>query len=52
MLVAAAPGHVEFVHSLIYDGLAAEDVDALRRIMTHVLERIETSGLQSSCDRV
>lgn len=52
VLVAAAPGHVEFVHSLIYDGLAAEDVAALRRIMTHVLERIEASGLQSSCDRV
>jgi DNA-binding MarR family transcriptional regulator len=49
VLVEAAPTHVEFVHSLIYDGLTAEDVAGLRRLMTHVLERIEASGLKSSC---
>lgn len=48
-LVAAAPAHVEFVHSLVFDGLAAEDVAALRRVMTHVLERIESSGLKRPC---
>jgi DNA-binding MarR family transcriptional regulator len=49
VLVAAAPGHVEFVHSLIYEGLSEEDVDTLRRLMTHILDRIEASGLKSSC---
>lgn len=49
VLVAAAPQHVEFVHSLVYDGLTAEDVASLRRLMTHILERIESSGLKSSC---
>jgi DNA-binding MarR family transcriptional regulator len=49
VLVAAAPGHVETVKSLIYDGLSDEDVASLERLMTHVLERIESSGLRSSC---
>ena len=49
VLVKAAPSHVEFVHSLIYDGLTDEDVAGLRKVMTHVLERIEESGLKSSC---
>jgi DNA-binding MarR family transcriptional regulator len=49
VLVAAAPGHVETVRSLIYDGLPAEDVASLCRVMTHILERIEESGLRSSC---
>jgi len=49
VLVAAAPQHVEFVHSLVYDGLSADDVAHLRRLMTHILERIEASGLKSSC---
>jgi DNA-binding MarR family transcriptional regulator len=49
VLVEAAPTHVEFVHSLIYDGLTEEDVESLRRLMTHVLQRIESSGLKSSC---
>ena len=49
VLVAAAPGHVETVRSLIYDGLSEEDVADLRRLMSHILERIETSGLKSSC---
>jgi DNA-binding MarR family transcriptional regulator len=49
VLVAAAPGHVETVRSLIYEDLAAEDVESLRRVMTHILQRIEASGLRSSC---
>ncbi len=49
VLVEAAPSHVEFVHSLIYDGLSKEDVEGLRRVMTHVLQRIDASGLKSSC---
>ena len=32
VLVAAAPGHVETVRSLVFDGLAPEDVAALERI--------------------
>jgi DNA-binding MarR family transcriptional regulator len=49
VLVAAAPGHVETVRSLIYEGLTTEDVAHLRRLMSHVLQRIEQSGLRSSC---
>jgi DNA-binding MarR family transcriptional regulator len=49
VLVEAAPSHVEFVHSLIYEGLNDDDVASLRRLMSHVLERIESSGLKSSC---
>src|SRR5919112_5347909 len=48
-LVAAAPGHVETVRSLVYEGLSPEDVAALGRVMSHILERIETSGLKSQC---
>jgi DNA-binding MarR family transcriptional regulator len=48
-LVEAAPGHVETVRSLIYDGLSAEDVANLHKLMAHVLDRIEASGLRSSC---
>ena len=49
VLVAAAPGHVETVRSLIYDGLDADDVANLHKLMRHILERIESSGLRSSC---
>jgi DNA-binding MarR family transcriptional regulator len=49
VLVSAAPGHVETVRSLIYEGLDPEDVAQLRRLMAHILERIEASGLKSSC---
>lgn len=48
-LVEAAPSHVEFVHALIYDGLSDQDVEDLRRLMTHILDRIEASGLKSRC---
>jgi DNA-binding MarR family transcriptional regulator len=49
VLVEAAPTHVEFVHSLIYDGLTKEEVEGLRRVMTRILQRIDSSGLKSSC---
>jgi DNA-binding MarR family transcriptional regulator len=49
VLVAAAPGHVETVRSLIYDGLDADDVANLHKLMSHILERIESSDLRSSC---
>jgi DNA-binding MarR family transcriptional regulator len=45
VLVAAAPGHVETVRSLVFDGLSREDVAALERIAGHVVERIEKAGL-------
>ena len=47
VLVAAAPGHVETVRSLVFDGLDAEDVAALERIAGHVVERIEQAGLRT-----
>jgi DNA-binding MarR family transcriptional regulator len=45
VLADAAPGHVGTVASLVYDGLGAEDVEQLRRLMSHVLARLEASGL-------
>ena len=49
VLVDAAPGHVETVRSLVYDGLSREDVDDLHRIMGHILSRLEGSGLDTTC---
>jgi DNA-binding MarR family transcriptional regulator len=47
-LVAAAPGHVGTVRSLVFDGLTPEDVEALHRIAGHIVERIEASRLKST----
>ena len=49
VLVAAAPGHVETVRSLVFDDLDREDVAALHRIAGHIVERIEASRLKSTC---
>ena len=49
VLVAAAPGHVETVRSLVFDDLRPEDVEALDRIAGHVVKRIEASRLKSTC---
>ena len=49
VLVAAAPGHVETERSLVFDGLAAEDVAALERVAGHVVSRIAESRLRSTC---
>jgi len=48
VVVRAAPGHVDTVRSLVFDGLSAEDVDALERIAGHVVARIEASRLDST----
>ena len=49
VLVAAAPGHVETVRSLVFDDLRPEDVEALGRVAGHIVERIEASRLKSTC---
>jgi DNA-binding MarR family transcriptional regulator len=48
-LVKAAPGHVETVRALVFDGLSPEDVAALERIAGHIVERIDQSALDSTC---
>jgi DNA-binding MarR family transcriptional regulator len=47
-LVAAAPGHVETVHSLVFEGLSREDVAALERIAGHIVEHVEASRLRTA----
>lgn len=49
VLVSAAPGHVETVRSLIFEGMTQEDVKNLHRLMTHILERIESLALRPLC---
>ena len=49
VLKKAAPGHVETVRSLVFDGLEPADVAALERIAGHIVERIEASRLDSTC---
>jgi DNA-binding MarR family transcriptional regulator len=49
VVAKAAPGHVETVRSLVFDGLDADDVQALERIAGHVVGRIEASRLDSTC---
>ena len=46
VLADAAPGHVRTVASLVFDGLGDDDVEQLRRLMCHVLERLAASGLE------
>lgn len=43
VLVAAAPGHVETVRSLVFEGLSREDVAALERVAGHIVDRIEAT---------
>jgi DNA-binding MarR family transcriptional regulator len=45
VLADAAPGHVGTVASLVFDGLCGEDVERLRELMGHVLQRLAASGL-------
>ncbi len=50
VLEKAAPGHVGTVRSLVFDGLAPEDVAALERIAGHIVARIEAApDLDSRC---
>ncbi|MEU7692585.1 MarR family transcriptional regulator [Microbispora hainanensis] len=39
-ITAAAPGHVETVRSVFFDGLTREQVTALERLATDVLDRL------------
>ena len=48
VLHTAAPGHVETVRSLVFDGLPAEDVAALERVAGHIVERVEASRLRTA----
>jgi len=48
VLVAAAPGHVETVRSLVFDEITPDDVEALGRIMRQVLHCIAASGLKAT----
>jgi len=48
VLIKAAPGHVETVRSLVFEGLSPEDVAALERIAGHVVSRIEASRLHTT----
>ncbi|MFF0307870.1 MarR family winged helix-turn-helix transcriptional regulator [Streptosporangium sp. NPDC004379] len=43
-ITTAAPGHVEAVRSLFFEGLTAEQVTALERLSTQVTARIETAA--------
>ena len=45
VLVEAAPGHVETVRSLVFEGLTPDDVAALERVAGHIVDRIEASRL-------
>ncbi|HET6653672.1 MAG TPA: MarR family transcriptional regulator [Nocardioides sp.] len=49
VLVKAAPGHVETVRSLVFDGLEPDDIAALERVAGHIVDRIEASRLDSTC---
>lgn len=40
-IVASAPGHVEAVRSLVFDGLDDRDVAALARVCDAILERLD-----------
>src|SRR5690606_14746747 len=44
---AAAPGHVETVRSLVFDGLTRAQVNQLRAIATRIGENIGESGLRT-----
>ncbi len=43
VLEKAAPGHVETVRSLVFDGLSPAEVRQLERIAGHIVTRIEAS---------
>jgi DNA-binding MarR family transcriptional regulator len=49
VVVKTAPGHVETVRSLVFDGLAEDDVRTLERLAGHIVDRIEASRLDSTC---
>jgi len=44
---AAAPGHVETVRSLVFDGLSHDEVAQLEKTAGHIVARIEAADLRS-----
>ncbi|HET6699712.1 MAG TPA: MarR family transcriptional regulator [Nocardioidaceae bacterium] len=46
VLERAAPGHVEAVRALVFEGLSAEQVTALREISDTIRANIDRSGLR------
>jgi DNA-binding MarR family transcriptional regulator len=48
VLKDAAPGHVETVRALVFDGLDVDDVAALERLAGHVVKQIEAAGLRTA----
>ena len=47
VVLQAAPGHVETVRDLVFEGLTPSDVRELERLAGHVLDRIEAADLES-----
>lgn len=47
VLEAAAPGHVETVRSLVFDGLSEDEVASLNSLAGHIVKRIEAAELRS-----
>ena len=43
VLVQAAPGHVETVRSLVFEGMSRADVRSLERLAAHILGRLEAA---------
>ncbi len=43
VLAKAAPGHVETVRSLVFEGLSREEVAGLERVAGHIVEAVEQS---------
>jgi len=48
-VVEAAPGHVEAVRQLVFDGLDRRQVAQLTAIATRMRANIDDSGLSSTC---
>jgi DNA-binding MarR family transcriptional regulator len=48
VVVAAAPGHVEAVRELVFDGMSDEDVAALERVAGHIAKRLEETDLKTT----
>ena len=47
VLVAAAPGHVETVRCLVFDGLSPDEVNQLQKIAGHIVSQIDGANLSS-----
>lgn len=49
VVVEAAPGHVEAVRDLVFDGLSEDDIAALERVAGHIAKRLEETDLRTTC---